>query len=169
MAHPSRRKGDRCEREIVALHQAAGISAHRVPLSGSVGGVYGGDLRIAGNLRAEVKARARGAGFTTLERWLTGSDLLFLRRDRAEPLVVLPWATYLRIASPVLGSGHFEPLNAPTNDNGKRSEALQAPTCARDGCGSLIPNGRRRGNPRRFCSARCRWLSWRAAHREGAA
>jgi hypothetical protein len=34
-----------------------------------------------------------GAGFATLERWLGDADALFLRRYRADPLVVLPWTT----------------------------------------------------------------------------
>jgi hypothetical protein len=37
-----------------------------------------------------VKARANGESFATLERWLGDADALFLRRDRASPIVVLP-------------------------------------------------------------------------------
>lgn len=99
MPNPSRRKGDRREREIVALHQAAGIQARRVPLSGSVNG-YPGDVVIelpGRTLTAEVKARGSGDGFRILERWLGDNDLLFLRRDRAEPLVLLPWRTWQRL------------------------------------------------------------------------
>ena len=94
--HPSKDKGNRVEREIVKRHLAAGIEAERVPLSGAVGGSFGGDVRV-GDLRAEVKARASGEGFRLLERWLGDNDLLFLRRDRAEPLVVMEWETYTRI------------------------------------------------------------------------
>jgi len=94
MAHPSKRKGSRIEQELVRRHQAAGIQAERVPLSGAAGGAFSGDLRIAGGLVAEVKARAGGAGFRTLERWLSDKDLLFLRRDYAEPLVLMPWEVY---------------------------------------------------------------------------
>jgi hypothetical protein len=32
-----------------------------------------------------------------LERWLGAADALFLRRDRAEPLVVLPWRVWARM------------------------------------------------------------------------
>lgn len=90
-----RRKGNRIERELVALHRAAGIACERVPLSGSAGGSFAGDLVIDGGLRAEVKGRGNGAGFRTVERWLGGQDLLFLRQDRAAPLVVMPWAVYI--------------------------------------------------------------------------
>ncbi len=163
MAHPSKRKGDRCEREIVELHRAAGIPAHRVPLSGSVGGVYGGDLRIAGSLRAEVKARACGSGFATLERWLAGSDLLFLRRDRSSPLVVLPWDTYLHLA--LRGPTPTPPAGDAVEGNGKRCKALGGTICQRPGCTQAIPTGRARGSPRRFCSGRCRWAAWKARQR----
>lgn len=86
MGKMSRDKGQRIERELVHLHQAAGIDASRVPLSGAVGGAYSGDLRI-GALTAEVKARASGSGFVQLERWLGEHALLFLKRDRQRPLV----------------------------------------------------------------------------------
>lgn len=97
MSRHSRDKGARIEREIVNLHRSAGISAERVPLSGAAGGQFIGDLVIDGLGRAEVKARAGGAGFALLERWLSDHDGLFLRRDRAKPLVVLPWRTYLEL------------------------------------------------------------------------
>ncbi len=98
-----RRKGDRIEREIVALHRELGVNAERVPLSGAAGGSFSGDVDVyahgadAAPLVTEVKARASGAGFATLERWLGDNDALVLRRDRAEPMVVLPWRTWARI------------------------------------------------------------------------
>lgn len=96
MGMKSKRKGYRVERELVQLHKAASIEAHRVPLSGAVGGDHSGDL-VIGDLRAEVKARANGQGFKTLENWLGDNDLLFLKQDRAAPLVCMPWATYVRL------------------------------------------------------------------------
>jgi hypothetical protein len=50
-------------------------------------------------LVCEVKARKSGEGFAMLERWLGDADALFLRRDRAEPLVALPrrvWALLVK-------------------------------------------------------------------------
>jgi len=93
-----RRKGSRVEREIVALHLEAGIPARRVPLSGAQEG-WKGDIVIdaVGGLVAEVKSRRNGAGWATLARWLGDHDLLVLREDRAEPLVAMPWRTYLRL------------------------------------------------------------------------
>jgi len=95
----SRSKGSRIEREIVHLCRDAGFEAHRVPLSGAVR-EYPGDLMIDG-MRAEVKARGNGSGFSLLERWLGKNDLLFLRRDRSEPMVVLSWTTWARLAKKV--------------------------------------------------------------------
>jgi hypothetical protein len=76
-----RRKGDRCEREIVALHLALG--REECPL------VW------------ECKSRKAGGGFVQLERWLGENDLLFLRRDHAEPLVLLPWRVWARLLAKV--------------------------------------------------------------------
>jgi len=45
----------------------------------------------------EVKSRKDGAGFATLERWLGEFDVLFLRRNHADPLVVLPWRIWARL------------------------------------------------------------------------
>jgi Holliday junction resolvase len=98
-----RRKGSRVEREIVALHKQTGIHAERVPLSGAAGGSFSGDVDFypfgpdEEPLVGEVKARRNGEGFKTLERWLGENDVLFLKRDRTDPMVVLPWRTYQRL------------------------------------------------------------------------
>ncbi len=99
MGNPSRRKGDRAEREIVNLHRQAGIPAERVPLSGACGGSFSGDVIVGHEPRfkAECKARKGGQGFAMLERWLAGNQLLFLRRDRARPMVCMDWDTYMKL------------------------------------------------------------------------
>ena len=96
-----RRKGNRIEREIVERHRALGVHAERYPLSGASrfrGSGHDLDVYAFGReeapLVAEVKARKNGSGFTQLEKWLDTYDVLFLRRDRADPLVVLSWSTY---------------------------------------------------------------------------
>ena len=96
-----RRKGDRIEREIVELHQALGIHAERYPLSGAShfrGSGHDLDVYVRGReeapIIAEVKARKNGSGFTQLERWLGEFDVLFLRRNHSEPLVVVPWPVW---------------------------------------------------------------------------
>ena len=101
MTRASRDKGARRERELVNLHRKLGVHAERVPLSGAShyqGGGHDVDVyalgRDAGALVAEVKARKDGAGFKTLESRLDENDLLFLWRDRQEPLVVIPWRVW---------------------------------------------------------------------------
>jgi len=94
----SRQKGNRFERALVRFLQDRGFAAERVPLSGSAGGSYCGDLTIpviGRDLCAEVKVR--GNGFSRLYEWLDGRDLLIVRADRREPLVVLP----LRLAAEI--------------------------------------------------------------------
>jgi hypothetical protein len=99
-----RRKGDRIEREIVARHVELGIKSERYPLSGASrfrGSGHDLDIYIFGPdeapLVAEVKGRKSGAGFKTLERWLGEYDALVLRRDNADPMVVLPWSVWVRL------------------------------------------------------------------------
>src|SRR5262249_45227052 len=94
MTHSSKRKGNQFEREIVHLLAECGINAKRVPLSGAVPG-YEGDLRVpVGGLerRAECKRRARA--FATLSAMLGSNDLLFVRDDRAGPMVVMSVAMF---------------------------------------------------------------------------
>jgi Holliday junction resolvase len=99
-----RRKGDRVERELVHLHTDLGIKAERYPLSGASrfrGSGHDVDIYAFGAdeapLVAEVKARKNGAGFVTLEQWLGEYDVLFLRRDNAEPLALVPWRIWARL------------------------------------------------------------------------
>lgn len=103
MGRASRDKGLRRERAIVEIHAKSGLRAERVPLSGALryrGNGADVDLYVRGAepLKAEVKARGEGSGFRTLERWLGANDALFLVRDRAEPLVVLPLRIWLEVA-----------------------------------------------------------------------
>ena len=117
MAHSSKRKGSRIKQELVRRHKAAGIQAECVPLSGAAGGAYSDDLRIAGRLVAEVKARTGREEFKILERWLGNKDLLFLRRDYAEPLVLMPWAIYERLMRNQLPAFDFDNVEWPDLDD----------------------------------------------------
>lgn len=82
MANKAKAKGDRIEKELVQKHRDIGIECCRVPLSGACGQSdkdFSGDLKCEipniGTLRGEVKARANGDGFKTLETWLGSNDL----------------------------------------------------------------------------------------------
>src|SRR3974390_443836 len=94
----SRDKGNRAERAIVKFLQDRGFAAERVPLSGAAGGSYLGDISVpvlGADRVVEVKCRANG--FRELYAWLTDRDILIVRADRKEPLVILP----LRLASEI--------------------------------------------------------------------
>jgi Holliday junction resolvase len=100
----SKQKGSRVEREIAKRLTKAGIPSRRVVMSGAAARY---DERLSGDVdigvlpsgealfTAEVKARKDGAGFKVLEGWIKGNDLLVLRRDRADPFVAMPWATFI--------------------------------------------------------------------------
>jgi Holliday junction resolvase len=95
----SRDKGNRRERAIVKYWQGHGLASERIPLSGSAGGRYSGDLTVpvlGRDLVVEVKARCDG--FRELYSWLEGRDLLIVQADRREPLVVVPLKLATEIA-----------------------------------------------------------------------
>ena len=97
--HASRDKGNRTERAIVRLLQARGFAAERVPLSGAARGRFGSDVSVpllGVDRRVEVKCRCDG--FRELYKWLTGADLLIVKCDRGEPLVVIPFKLAVEIA-----------------------------------------------------------------------
>jgi hypothetical protein len=103
-----RRVGSTCEREVVDRHRALGVCAERYPLSGSSrfrGSGHDVDIYVFGAdqapLVAEVKKRKAGAGFTTLERWLGEYDLLVLRRNHADPMIVIPWRVWAALLAKV--------------------------------------------------------------------
>jgi hypothetical protein len=96
----SRDKGNRLERAIVKLLQDRGLGAERVPLSGSAGGSYSGDLTVpilGRDLVVETKARANG--FARLYSWLEDRDVLIVKADRRDALVVLPLHLAAEIAA----------------------------------------------------------------------
>jgi Holliday junction resolvase len=96
----SRDKGNRAERAIVKFLQGQGFAAERVPLSGSAGGSYLGDLTVPIiGMRRVVEVKARAKGFRQLYDWLVERDILIVRADRSEPLVVLPLKLAAEIAA----------------------------------------------------------------------
>ena len=98
-----REKGDRAERHIVDLHKKIGVHAERVPLSGAThyqGNGADVDVYPWGKdndpLVAEVKADQSMIP-VKMVRALGENDLLFLKPDRKEPYVFMPWETYRRL------------------------------------------------------------------------
>jgi hypothetical protein len=82
MGATSRRKGTRRELECAKL-----LGGRRVPLSGSAGGPFGGDVVLANGWKVQCKARADGC--RTLYRELEAGDVLAVGADRRRGLVVL--------------------------------------------------------------------------------
>jgi len=95
----ARQKGNRLERALVRALQGAGFAAERVPLSGAARGRFGGDLSVPLlGIDRRVEVKSRGSGFKQLYEWLNGADLLIVRADRSEPLVVVPFHFAIEIA-----------------------------------------------------------------------
>lgn len=95
MGLKSRRKGARAELALVKVLQNNGFAAEKTS------GMYkpGPDLSVpllGVDQRVEVKVRAHG--FNQLYKWLEGADLLIVRADRSEPLVVVPLSLAIQIA-----------------------------------------------------------------------
>ena len=92
-------KGSRVERQLVRALLQLSLKASRVPLSGSVGGEFSGDIHVEllGRIRRiEVKARR---DFRTLHGWMAAVDLLMLKADRQPPLVVMPLELFVELAA----------------------------------------------------------------------
>jgi hypothetical protein len=97
-------KGARCELEVARQLQSHGLVATKTPLSGSLGGIYSGDVRLTllgRELVIECKSRKK---FDTLHGWLQNRDLLVLRANHQVGLVVLPLDLFAEIAAKAEGS-----------------------------------------------------------------
>jgi hypothetical protein len=110
----SRDKGARAERALVRFLQAHGFAAERVPMSGAAGGRFAGDITIPLlGVDRITEVKVRGTGFRQLYEWLDGRDLLIVRADRREPLVVLPLRLGVEVAK--AGEQSKTPLSSPTS------------------------------------------------------
>lgn len=154
----SKAKGSRIEREIVELMKGLGCEdAERVPMSGMLGGKYKDDVSftlVGEKLTTEVKARANGEGFAVIEKWLGSADALFLRKDNAKPLVVLPWHVWAWLVNACQGLRSFvvnpdafkleRPAQAPKKKPASRKAAMKkaapsAPKTAKVDADPLAP------------------------------
>ena len=98
MGMASRRKGARVERDLAHKLQEHGFAAEKISRAYTPGHDISVPL-LGRDMRVEVKARS---DFKTLYGWLDkGADILLLKADRRQPLVVLPWALALEIARKV--------------------------------------------------------------------
>lgn len=91
----SRDKGARFEREVVNLAIAAGLPARRTaPNQTQDGDTEFADVRIA-DLRVECKHHESIGDY--IWRWLASNNALIIRKNRREPLAVIPLSTYLAL------------------------------------------------------------------------
>jgi hypothetical protein len=127
-----REKGGRLERHLVKRLQAAGFACERIPLSGAAGGSFSGDLSIPLlGLDRVAECKARSNGFARLYGWLKKRDLLILRVDRQEPLVVLPLKLAIEIARAAENAPRPcpSPTMAPAGTMQAATESIATPRC----------------------------------------
>ena len=91
----SRDKGNRTERAIVRLLQAQGVAATKISGMHKPGADISMSL-LGSDMAVEVKCRA--AGFRQLYDWLHRRDVLIVKSDRQEPLVVVRLSLAAEIA-----------------------------------------------------------------------
>jgi hypothetical protein len=98
----SRRKGLDAERVLVRYLQGRGLNATKTWRTGYAGTDLAVDLLgISRSIECKVRARAFGA----LYRWLANADMLVIRADRREPLIVIPMWLGAEIAKAAEGAG----------------------------------------------------------------
>ena len=103
MVNRNKEKGDRFEARLVDILLTAGFLARRTPLSGSgplsANKGSGYDVRLSLFDKVyKVEAKARSVAFQTFYKWLTKSDIVVVKQNHEEALVVLP----LRLALEIL-------------------------------------------------------------------
>jgi Holliday junction resolvase len=124
-------KGSRFERALARMLQDVGLAAEKVPLSGAAGGSYLGDLTIhviGRDLVVEAKARARG--FAQIYGWLEGRDILVVKADRCEPLVVLRLRLAAEIAMAAERGKSSEIQKFPVSKGAVKTAAMGTTTAA---------------------------------------
>jgi Holliday junction resolvase len=102
MPNPQRQKGDRFERDCIHQLKELGVQAERVPLSGSAGGSFTGDIRIDLPLTTlEIECKTRARAWKDLFDWLKNDKhppfALFIKADRTDTLVVLSLEDFTRL------------------------------------------------------------------------
>lgn len=95
MAHPSKRKGNNFEREIVNQAKAEGVDAERAYASNgkALGLPETVDCKI-GPFAVQAKRRKKIAAFMKPD---LGADVQIIREDRGPALVVIPFDLFLKL------------------------------------------------------------------------
>lgn len=96
MGIKSKRKGYRVEHSLEKILNSYGIYSKRVPLSGA--SWIKGDLILRINGREYItEVKARKEGFKEIYKYLDGKDLLFLKADYKDYLVVMSMEKFLNL------------------------------------------------------------------------
>lgn len=94
----SRDKGARFERAVVDVLNAHGLDAKRVPLSGAAAG-FKGDIHFNCQGAPKVaECKSYKSKFKTIRGWLGDHDILAIKDNHTEALVVLRLADYCALA-----------------------------------------------------------------------
>ena len=113
----SRRKGLDAERSLVRYLQSKGLSAEKTSRTGYRGTDLSVDLL---GISRSIECKVRSHGFTQLYEWLANADMLVIRADRREPLVVLP----MWLAAEVAAAAEQNEINeAPSLSPRERKDA----------------------------------------------
>lgn len=93
-----REKGARFERAVVEALNSYNMNAKRVPLSGSAAG-FKGDVHFESKGKPRVaECKSRKSGFKVIREWLGENDVLAIKDDRTEPLIVMRLSDYCILA-----------------------------------------------------------------------
>lgn len=109
MPNPSRQKGDRFEREVVAKLLEGSVPCQRVPLSGAAKGLFGGDIQasICG-IWQKLECKIRKRAWLDLYGWIEDNYALVIRRNpepgqpAPDALVVLRLEDFITLSKGIL-------------------------------------------------------------------
>ena len=103
-----RQKGDRLERLAADILRSYGLDAKRVPLSGSMNG-FKGDLELKiGETELTGECKSRANGLSKVYQWLDSNDLLVVKQDRCDPLIVMDLRRFARLIGEVSRGGQAD-------------------------------------------------------------
>lgn len=122
MANKNKSKGSYHERKITEWLNKIGIKSKRVPLSGSLGGEWSGDIHLTlggQHLVAEVKYRDK-SGFPSPFTVLDNRDIAIYKRRNGKPqtIVIMPDELFAQL----LGEHHGNTDEINQGDTGSRSK-----------------------------------------------
>jgi hypothetical protein len=92
----SRDKGARGERALVKFLRANGFAAEKISRTGYTGADLSVPLL---GIDRTVEVKVRGDGFRQIYEWLAGRDILIVKADRQDPLIVIRLRDAIEIAA----------------------------------------------------------------------